>query len=736
MFVLRRFYARNASVQVIDKDVAQDFVDLYHKQQAASPSTSVTSVGLFVGDELVGVAQFCSPRTSAKKREYTTELLRLCFKVDVRVVGGASKLISFFKKTFKPSDIFTYQDTTGENSDVYEKSGFSFVSEDRVKQYLIAPDKTFETASRKEKLSVAYAVRLGPDNILGTSLGEIFNEDGSRKSNLQIFTEVLGWTVHETSGDKVWEWFNEDITFYTYKITASDSDKYYYGMRKLNVGNATMQDCLDDPYMGSGGKNLPNNKFVNWKNKHSENLHKEVLKTFKKKTYALQHERELVGDSWKTDQLCLNSAEGGRYTGKQSGASPRWSSKECLVHGVVTHAGDSCATCSAEKPINESVCEIHGETTFTGKRCRKCINSKIVNMKICNVHGETKHFKDDCYKCTAHSFKSESKVCEIHGDSKHVNDKCVHCFKDELIIEKICEIHGLSKYLGDSCYKCFVTKSVSLKECPTHGLVNHFGDSCATCSAVSAVSLKVCEIHGETKHVGDSCASCRTENNITTDICIEHGKTKHIGEKCFKCRKSGFVLSVCEIHGETSFSSGNCRKCAASDSMSFQVCVTHGETQHMYDACILCRSAKAVDLKVCVIHGETKHRGKKCYKCLSDEITHNRYHFQKVSEKSASVPSKTNLNCRLCVQEIESGFREAVEVVENFAKVDPVCGICDKSFKAKNKNQVFCSNPHPTSCFSCGDPISPTPRKGQRTYSCMKKACRTLKAELKLQGKA
>lgn len=136
------------------------------------------------------------------KRVYTTELYRMAFEKEMRIVGGASKLLSFYRKTFRPADIFTYQDTTGEGTRVYEHCGFTLVRQDKKKQYLVAPGKTLETASRKEALGMAYATRYGPDRILGTKLGEVLRADGSRKSNKEIFIEDLGWHIEETTGDR------------------------------------------------------------------------------------------------------------------------------------------------------------------------------------------------------------------------------------------------------------------------------------------------------------------------------------------------------------------------------------------------------------------------------------------------------------------------------------------------------------------------------------------------------
>lgn len=169
-------------VEKIELEQAQKFIQENHIQGASYSDSPKESVGLFNNSdeheqELIGVAQFCSPRTAAKKREYTTELLRLCFKKDVRVIGGASKLINHYIKKYNPADIFTYQDTTGENTDVYVHCGFTLVKQDKEKQYLVMPGKTLETADRKNKevFTLATVVQRGPDALLGTKLGKVIN---------------------------------------------------------------------------------------------------------------------------------------------------------------------------------------------------------------------------------------------------------------------------------------------------------------------------------------------------------------------------------------------------------------------------------------------------------------------------------------------------------------------------------------------------------------------------------
>lgn len=478
-----KIYARNTTIEKIENNQAQNFVEKHHSQGSSKGTFSKTSVGMFYKNELVGVIQLCSPRTPGKKKIYSTEILRLCFKKDFQVIGGASKLIKYCINKYNPADIFTYQDTTGENTNVYEHCGFTLASEDKKKQYLIAPGKTIEKAERKNKeiLSLSYAASYGPDKILKTNLGEQFNKNGARKTNIELFQD-LGWTIVETTGDKVYEWFNPNLSFYTYKITAIDSDKYYYGVRSIKIPfeQLTKEDCLKDDYYGSGCKDAEYNKFTNWKKKHKNNIQKEVIQIFKTKAIAYHAEKELVKDLWQTDKLCLNSAPGGLYAGFVKGWREGVTKKECPIHGVTKHRGNACYKCFMNDLVSVQVCEIHGETKFQGDSCSKCAVGKTFTKKVCEIHGET-------------------------------------------------------TFSGKYCRKCSVQKTVQMKECPKHGLTKHQGDVCNSCNALSSISLKVCEIHGETKFTGDKCRKCISAKNNAPRDCPIHGLVSHRGKSCVKC---------------------------------------------------------------------------------------------------------------------------------------------------------------------------------------------------------
>lgn len=518
-------FARKCAVVDISHDEAHAFVEENHSSGAASKAGVIRSIGLMHDGELIMLVQFCHPRTAKMKRMYTVELVRMCTKLNYRVPGGASKLVKHYISKYKPFDFFTYQDTTGEVTDVYSQCGMRLVRQDKEKRYLVAPGKYLNTALRKEKLGMAYAVQYGPDRILGTDLGQVFNEGGTRLTNVQLFTDRLGWTIQNTSGDRLYEWRDDSRTNYVYKITASDSDKYYIGVSHVKKPNATHQDCLKDPYMGSGKQ-----KFTNWKKAHKGKLKKSILLVTRSRSEALELESKLVGDRWMTDPKCLNSLAGG--IGNHPVNHDSWiSMRECPEHGLTKHAGKSCQKCSTRNNFTTRQCIMHGLTSHIGDLCQKCFMAVTKN------------------------------TCEVHGDVNFQRGVCLMCSSAKSVSEKVCEVHGLTKHHGELCSKCQISKTDSIKQCPIHGMTKHRGSSCFTCVAQSKVEIKQCPIHGMVKHNGSSCYICHTKITYTEEECPKHGLTKFQSGKCCKCSNKMTTVETCETHGETKFQWGKCRKC-------------------------------------------------------------------------------------------------------------------------------------------------------------------------------
>lgn len=212
-------------------------------------------------------------------------------------------------------------------------------------------------------------------------------------------------------------------TYYTYIITALDSDCYYYGVSHVKTANATIAQCTVDKYYGSGGTS-EHNKFNTWKRQHRDTLQKEVLKTFDTREAAFAHEKALVQDFWKTDDKCLNSLPGGVYN---SGiiVPPQITMKHCDQHGEVKHIGTTCYLCRQSKYVQQ-YCQQHGWTAHDQDVCAKCRASQAVTVQRCEKHGDTTHMYDVCTLCR-NTKSLLYAYCEKHGETKHRGSYCSTC---------------------------------------------------------------------------------------------------------------------------------------------------------------------------------------------------------------------------------------------------------------------------------------------------------------------
>ena len=444
-------YARNTTVQSMEFDEAAQFVDEYHRQGMNKQVPLPHCYGLYHNDELVGTAIFSAPRTRAKQRMYAYELLRMCFKGNIRVVGGASKLIKFFIADKNPPNFFTYQDTSGEVTDVYEKSGMSLVQHAKPKKVLVRDGITYKDAknNRRDWFSMQQVAQVGPDNLLKVHLGEMLHNDGTRLTNVELFIDVLGYHIEIIPGDRVYEWNNPHMVFYTYRITATDSQKYYIGRTRYVTtdGECTEQDLIDDGYYGSGGT-----KYKNWKKKHSDHLVKQIIGMYTTWGTAVQAEEHLIGELYKTDPNCLNVLPG----------------------------GVSLSGASAKKPISVRDCPVHGLTKHMGKHCYKCMHAGEVKKKIrkkgnnhnnyilkeCAVHGMTKHYGSTCMKCSMKDTYSYGD-CLLHGNNvSFKKGSCVACLnsKNIDIITGNCPKHNDTLYVDNVCLLCVFDNNPELKK--------------------------------------------------------------------------------------------------------------------------------------------------------------------------------------------------------------------------------------------------------------------------------
>lgn len=122
----RKLFARKCVVSTVTPKKANDFMEANHIQGRAT-GVSV-SIGLFYDSMLVSVMQFSKNASNrGETEEGAYELVR--FSSNVKVVGGASKLFSYFLKSYKPKEVTSYSDNDVFDGGTYELLGFNHVSD-------------------------------------------------------------------------------------------------------------------------------------------------------------------------------------------------------------------------------------------------------------------------------------------------------------------------------------------------------------------------------------------------------------------------------------------------------------------------------------------------------------------------------------------------------------------------------------------------------------------------------
>ncbi len=118
-----RIYARKCEVrEVTDQDTIKKFLTDNHIQ--GYTTTASIALGLYHDDRLVSLMTFSRPRFNKK---YDWELMRFCSLRGFQIVGGASKLLTHFKRSHSGASIVSYSDNSYSDGGVYRTLGFDHV---------------------------------------------------------------------------------------------------------------------------------------------------------------------------------------------------------------------------------------------------------------------------------------------------------------------------------------------------------------------------------------------------------------------------------------------------------------------------------------------------------------------------------------------------------------------------------------------------------------------------------
>lgn len=131
-----KIYARNCSIGEITSSQARELCEEYHIQ---GYQTSSIRLGLFYNDELISIMTF---RRYEKDVDKNWELVRFASKYNI--VGGAGKLLEYFKRNYSWERIITYADRRWSQGNLYTKIGFKF-------QGYTKPDYFYINTKSKDK---------------------------------------------------------------------------------------------------------------------------------------------------------------------------------------------------------------------------------------------------------------------------------------------------------------------------------------------------------------------------------------------------------------------------------------------------------------------------------------------------------------------------------------------------------------------------------------------------------
>lgn len=182
--ISHKVYARNCVVREVDPRSACKFLDTNHIQ-GSSPSS--IKLGLYYKNELVSLMTFSKSRIGIGKNEDGYELVRFCNKLNTNVVGGASKLLSYFISHYNPLKIVSYSSNDISDGHLYKVLGFTKGKSSN--SYWYINQQTFERFHRfnfrKDKLK---------------EMG--FDIEGKTES--EIMSKLPYWKIYDT-GTTRWE---------------------------------------------------------------------------------------------------------------------------------------------------------------------------------------------------------------------------------------------------------------------------------------------------------------------------------------------------------------------------------------------------------------------------------------------------------------------------------------------------------------------------------------------------
>lgn len=156
----RKVFARKCVIIEPSKEIVKSFYNTNHLQGYTGSSN--INFALLYNQEIVAMMSFCKTglHNPKKREEGYYELARYAVKSGFTVIGGPSKLLSYFENLYHPTKILSYSDNNFFTGSMYEKLGFHIDGKTRPRYHWYMRDQTVRT---REQCQLKHLSKEYPD---------------------------------------------------------------------------------------------------------------------------------------------------------------------------------------------------------------------------------------------------------------------------------------------------------------------------------------------------------------------------------------------------------------------------------------------------------------------------------------------------------------------------------------------------------------------------------------------
>ena len=150
-----KIFARKCIIKEVSVKETRKFLDNNHIQGFVS---SKFKIGLYYNNDLVSIMTFDSFEGRKKMYDNEYNLSRFCNKLGYNVIGGASKLLSYFTKTYLVTRVISYADKDWSVGNLYYTLGFNNIGGNGPDyKYVVGNKRVHKSRYKKSNLKIQHS---------------------------------------------------------------------------------------------------------------------------------------------------------------------------------------------------------------------------------------------------------------------------------------------------------------------------------------------------------------------------------------------------------------------------------------------------------------------------------------------------------------------------------------------------------------------------------------------------